>query len=166
VDLGGTPWFWESAPVLPKRVVCVNPMELAGSDRVETVQGDACACGDLGLFDLVFSNSTIEHVGGHTRMAAFADSVHSLAEHHWIQTPNRYFPIEPHFVFPGAQFMPLRWRLAIARYWRPSYFNRADTEFIMSTVLLSPAEMHHYFPDSRLLRERVAGLTKSLIAVR
>lgn len=152
--------------MLPKRVVCVNPLAAKGSGSIETVQADACDCEDLGHFDLAFSNSTIEHVGGHHRMAAFADMVHTLADHHWIQTPNRYFPIEPHFVFPGAQFMPLRVRLLIARHWRPSYFGRDDTEFIMSTTLLSPADMKHYFPDSELLRERVGGLTKSLIAVR
>ena len=90
-----------------------NPAEThpAGEGWLHNVLGDAC---DLPSalrgqrFDLVFSNSVIEHVGGHSRRAAFADSVHALSDHHWVQTPYRYFPLEPHFLFPGFQFLPLR----------------------------------------------------------
>jgi hypothetical protein len=32
--------------------------------------------------------------------------------------------------------------------------------------LLSITDMRHYFPDATMLRERVLGITKSIIAVR
>ncbi len=35
----------------------------------------------------------------------------------WVQTPYRYFPIEPHWIFPGFQFLPLSARTEISRRW-------------------------------------------------
>ena len=86
--------------------------------------GDAC---DLPAhiakrrYDLVFANSVIEHVGGHERRERFADSVHQLSDAHWVQTPYRYFPIEPHWMVPGMQFMPSTVRAELARRWPLSY---------------------------------------------
>jgi hypothetical protein len=37
---------------------------------------------------------------------------------------------------------------------------------VLWTELVSLAEMRAYFPSSRIIHEKVAGLTKSLIAVR
>jgi hypothetical protein len=42
---------------------------------------------------------------------------------------------------------------------------RAALTDVLEVELVSVTEMRYYFPDSTLLRERVAGLTKSLIAV-
>ena len=37
---------------------------------------------------------------------------------------------------------------------------------MMWTELIGISEMREYFPDSTIVHERVAGLTKSIIAVR
>ena len=66
-----------SCSIRLKEVLTV--MNLAASSTpapnwVKVVTGDACKAADLGLqkdYDLVFSNSTIEHVGGHDRCLAF-----------------------------------------------------------------------------------------------
>lgn len=53
-------------------------------------------------------NSPLEHVGGgHERRLRFAESVHALADRHRVQTPYRYFPIKPHWLAPGMQFLPV-----------------------------------------------------------
>ncbi|HEX4060865.1 MAG TPA: UDP-N-acetylmuramoyl-tripeptide--D-alanyl-D-alanine ligase [Streptosporangiaceae bacterium] len=63
--------------------------------------------GSLRHYDLVFSNSLIEHVGGHERRERFADTVHQLSGAYWVQTPYRYFPVEPHW-HPARSFCPSR----------------------------------------------------------
>ena len=91
-----------------------------GNGSVKAVVGDACSLpaelrGER--FDLVYSNSVLEHVGGHDRRLAFAASVHELGDAHWIQTPYRYFPVEPHWLCPGLQLLPVRARAEVTLRW-------------------------------------------------
>ena len=176
LDLGGTEEFWQLAPVRPARVTLLNPAAPpTGSDWIETVSGDACdppSSVARERFDLVYSNSTIEHVGGHARRQRFADVVRASAPRAWVQTPNRYFPVEAHFVLPFGQQLPVRLRTYAARHWplRPSGFPADDREAALAEILdielLSRTELRWYFPDATIVRERVAGLTKSLVAIR
>lgn len=177
IDLGGYYWNWVSAPVQPKSVVVVNLDARRFPDEppwVESVTADAC---DLpaGIFertfDLVYSNSLLEHLAGYSRRKAMANAVHRLAPHHWVQTPARYCPLEPHWLFPGFQFLPARLRVEAAHRWplSPTY-NEHDLEKLTAQVLgvelISNTEMRHLCPSSDLYLERVAGITKSVTAVR
>jgi hypothetical protein len=174
LDLGGTVAGWSVAPVLPAHLTIVNCEPAAGPvpGGVEVVLGDACSL-DRSItersWDLVFANSVIEHVGGHARRLAFAESVRTLAPHHWVQTPNRWFPLEPHFLVPGLQFLPTRLRAQVIadwplNKWRPAD-RRAAMEAALELELIGRAELAHYFPTSRIVSERIGPLTKSLVAV-
>ncbi|MEX1140856.1 MAG: class I SAM-dependent methyltransferase [Thermoleophilaceae bacterium] len=173
VDLGGDVRAWGAAPVKPREVVAVNlfPQE-SGDPTLRTVVGDACDLPDElrgERFDLAYSNSVIEHVGGHARRASFAEAVHSLAERHWVQTPYRYFPVEPHWVFPGFQFLPLRWRARLTCAWPIGAYEDVDdfdeaVDYALRIELLSVTAMRHYFPRSEIRVERALALPKSLVA--
>jgi hypothetical protein len=121
-------------------------------------------------YDLVFSNSVIEHVGGHERRERFADSVHQLSDAHWVQTPYRYFPIEPHWMVPGMQFLPVTVRAELARRWPLSYGRGKPRQAMLTKVLrvelLDRTQFRYYFPDSLIRTETVMGVPKSLIAYR
>ena len=175
LDLGGRPGMWLRAPFQPTFIHIVNlqapPPEFPDWMRVD--QGDACALGPEvagNSYDLVFSNSVLEHVGGHAQRARFAANVRELGPRYWVQTPYRYFPLEPHWLFPGFQFFPLNVRAEISRRWPLVHFppeNRtASIRRVMEIELVSKTEMCAYFPDSTLLSEKTSGLTKSLIAVK
>jgi hypothetical protein len=177
LDVGGTVEAWRRAPVKPRHVTVLNLFEPGESDdnSITPVTGDACnAADELARanvetnFDLVFSNSLIEHVGGHAARSRVAGQVHRLAEHHWVQTPYRYFPLEPHWLFPGMQFMPTAARVQIARYWPLLRAANAENaiHMVLWTELIGVTEMRDYFPNSTILHERVLGMTKSLIAVK
>ncbi|MGK5521859.1 methyltransferase domain-containing protein [Micromonospora sp. URMC 107] len=175
IDLGGRLGTWTRADVRPARVHVVN-LERPPADVPEWAEIDRADACDLPAritarrYDLVFSNSVLEHVGGHERRLRFADAVRGLGDRHWVQTPYRYFPIEPHWIAPGMQFLPVRLRTALARRWplghKPTRTHEAAIHQVLWTELLDRSQMRHYFPDSRILVERVAGLPKSLIAVR
>jgi len=175
IDLGGTVEAWLRAPVRPASVHVVN-LEVQPKDNPDWLTaepGDACALPaslDGAAFDLVFSNSVIEHVGGHAQRVKFAGEVHRLAPRHWVQTPYRYFPVEPHWLFPGFQFLPVSARAEISRRWplvhTRSASHAAGVAAAMGVELLSRTEMAAYFPDSALRYERVAGVVKALIAVK
>lgn len=172
LDLGGEPRFWSSVGVRPARVVAVNTWDPpAVVDWVEMRRGDATNLPDdlRSGFDLVFSNSVIEHVGGHEPRTRMAAAVREAGTHYWVQTPNRWFLLEPHFMLPGIQFLPAGLanqyrRLSPTRPWK--HRNDTSLDGVLSIELLTARELEHYFPDARIIRERVGGLTKSLIATR
>jgi hypothetical protein len=121
-------------------------------------------------FDVVLSNSLIEHLGGHRQRARFAAVVRKMAPRYVVQTPYRYFPIEPHWVFPGMQFLPIAARNWLAPRWPLGHTHgwpgEDAREEVMSIELLSVAQMREYFPDARIVWERFMGVPKSMTACR
>ena len=113
-------------------------------------------------FDVAFSNSVIEHVPP-ALQGRFASEVSRVADRYFVQTPNRYFPIEPHYQLPLFQFLPRRVRMALNRRFSLGWQGKGHWEEI---TLLSARDLRRLFPDAEIRRERVLGLTKSLIAVR
>lgn len=178
LDLGGTVQFWQSVPNRPRHVTLINLSsdEPVSGPGITALTGDACQASEVLAendiprdFDLVFSNSLIEHVGGHSKRLDLAGQIRELAPRYWVQTPYRYFPIEPHWVFPGMQFMPAAAKVQVALRWPlggKSPNKDAARSYALWTELLSATEMREYFPDSNIWHERFLGLTKSLIAIR
>lgn len=182
LDLGGTADSWLRAELQPKSVTVLN---LHGNELVaghegealpewiELVAGDACeppASVLAGDYDMVFSNSLIEHVGGAYRRRLLAGVIRAAAPRHWVQTPYRYFPVEPHYLFPGYQFLPVAGKAWLAQRWPLIHTRDADWAAGVGTALdvelVGATEMRYLFPEATLHRERLAGVTKSLVAVR
>jgi SAM-dependent methyltransferase len=177
LDVGGTLDIWRLAPVTP-RLVLLNQARA----RNEIGAGAAVVLGDGGSlpfadqsFDLVFSNSVIEHVGDRAQQARFAAEITRVGRRYWVQTPNRYFPIEHHLWTPFVHWVPRRWQARIVK--RFSIWNlltrhdAAQREFYLkhyldSIRLLSASDLQALFPGATILRERTLGWTKSLIAVK
>jgi SAM-dependent methyltransferase len=131
--------------------------------NVHFVQGDGCALPFADRsFDVAFSNSVIEHVEL-ARRESFAREVRRVCDRYFVQTPNRWFPIEPHYQLPLFQFVPDRlrhWIVArVSLGWQAA--GAADRP-----RLLGARELRRLFPDATIHRERFLGLTKSLMAVR
>jgi hypothetical protein len=173
LDLGGTPAYWQAAPCTPRAVTVVNLDAHDSNELVTAIQGDACAPPaevTRERFDLVVSNSLIEHVGGHVQRQRLADVVHAASDLHWVQTPYRYFPVEPHWMFPGFQFLPFAARVRVTRSWPLGHRHTDDSATAVASVhevdLVGIDQMRSYFPDSRIWFERMGGLVKSLVAVR
>lgn len=109
---------------------------------------------DDGAFDIVFCNSLIEHVEPAHRQAV-ADEIRRVGVRYFVQTPNRGFPIEPHYMLPLVQFWPVRARDWLHRHFGAGYIR-----------LLGSREFMALFPDAQIHKEHFWGLTKSLIAAR
>jgi hypothetical protein len=128
---------------------------------VVTADGTALPFSD-GEFDVAFSNSVVEHVP-QVLQPAFASEIRRVAGRYYVQTPNKWFPIEPHYQFPLFQFFPEGVRRALNRRFTLGWQAKGQWEEI---TLLSARDLRRLFPDAKIHRERVLGLTKSLIAVR
>jgi hypothetical protein len=181
LDIGGTRTYWKIIPrqVLEQGNLSITLVNLPGQARNEDdsifrfVDGDGC---DLSMFendsfDIVHSNSVLEHVGDWSRMKAFAREVRRLAPRYFVQTPNFWFPIEPHFMFPGFQWLPepARVRLLMRRGF--GHFPRAKSvddavAAVQSARLVNRNMLASLFHDAKIITERVALLPKSLMAIR
>jgi len=171
LDLGGDAATWGSAGH-QKRVTLLNlnPRSLHG--HPSSVIGDALEVpfSDQ-AFDVVFSNSMIEHLGSKERQRIFAAEVRRLSKTgYFVQTPNKWFPIEPHYLAPLVQFVPrsirptvIRW--ATLRGWLTKPSPRRCVELCREIRLLDAREMSELFPEAKIVRERFFGMTKSLIAI-
>ncbi len=176
LDLGGTADTWRTSGVRPAHVTIMNVSdhEPAREPWISALVGDACKppMPRREMFDLVYSNSVIEHIGGHEQRKRFASAVRDLAPRYWIQTPNRYFPIEPHWLFPGFQFLPVGARARLSKSWPLGWYSLPNgtkhtrVQGVLEIELIGVTELSYYFPDASIIRERWLGLTKSIMAVR
>ncbi len=145
--------------------VDLKPLEsewlAAPNVSVETADATQLPYGDR-EFAVVFSSSVIEHVPPEAQRA-FADEIRRVGERYFVQTPNRYFPIEPHYQLPLFQFLPRRLRMALNRRFSLGWQPKGHWEEI---TLLTARDLRRLFPDAEIHRERLFGLTKSLMAVR
>jgi hypothetical protein len=177
VDLGGGTFFWQLAQAQGRpvpRVTILNIRPVAGqlSPCVAAVIGDAKAAPfDDFSFDIAFSNSLIEHLFDWDSQCIFADEVRRLAPNYFVQTPDKYFPVEPHFATPFIHWLPKDIRRRMIRnfsVWgvlnRPS---QACVDGVVGEIkLLSQIEMARLFPEAELKSETFMGLSKSIVAYR
>jgi hypothetical protein len=171
IDLGGTETMWNDI-TFPLRVTLLNVGEPPKSiaPRFEYVQGDGRSTGlPDGAFDLAFSNSAIEHVGDFESQRSFANEMLRLGRHVYCQTPNRRFPIEPHFLGLFVHWLPRRWfGHAVYRYltvngWIAKPDRKRSAELVASVRLLTRKELRQIFPGCKVRVERFLGLPKSYI---
>ncbi len=142
-------------------MLCVGATQPAALRRDSTTARPGTR-DDGRAFDVAFSNSVIEHVPPE-RHAAFASEIRRVADRYFVQTPNRWFPIEPHYQLPLFQFFPRSLRTFLNAHFSLGWQSKGHWEEI---TLLSASDLRRLFPDATIYRERVFGLTKSLMAVR
>jgi len=179
LDVGGYPATWTAQPQRARRVDCLNvhPIEWDSpafpGHCIETLLGDGCAL-DLkdDSYDIVFSNSVIEHVGDWERQGAFAAEARRVGKRLWIQTPALECPLEPHYLAPFVHWLPVAMRRRLLRWFTPwGWMTRPSREEIDDTIahtrLLSKKQMKTLFPDCRIITERLLwAIPKSYIACR
>lgn len=166
LDLGGTEDMWRMIAA-PLRVTLLNT-EAAWTRQTRSppqahVVGDAC---DLsrwqdGAFDIVFSNSVIEHVGDDQRVARFAAEARRVGAGYWIQTPCYLFPIEAHTGWPWFWFYPRAVRALLVRWFDRPSARDSRPDPVGETRWFTLRRLRALFPDGQVYTERVAGLPKS-----
>src|SRR5262245_25250334 len=112
LDVGGTPANWALLPVRPRVVMLNLPRALEPADSgMPWVFADGCRLPFRDRsFDVVFSNSVIEHVGDARRQEEFAREIARVGVRYFVQTPNRWFPVEHHLLTPLIHFLPRSWQ--------------------------------------------------------
>jgi ubiquinone/menaquinone biosynthesis C-methylase UbiE len=171
LDVGGYEGNWHLLDVKPEVTLLnidVKKDETHGRFRYVKGDGRKLQYPDKS-FDIVYSNSVIEHVGGFEEQKAFAKEIARVGKSYFVQTPDKKFPVEPHFIAPFIHYLPKETQIKLARrltVWglitKPS--PEAVKDLVESLHLLTRQELKLLFPGAQLISERVLGLSKSLLA--
>lgn len=146
----------------PITEIDLRPWDVSARPNVTRTIGDARSLQYAdGSFDVAFSNSVIEHMSRDDQQR-FAAEIRRVAERYYVQTPNKWFPIEPHYQLPLFQFVPNRVQYWLSAHWKIGWQARGAMETIR---LLGARDLHRLFPDATVHRERFLGMTKSLMVV-
>lgn len=171
LDIGGTLKFWEAM-----ECKYFNNMHIALLNKEEqeiplhykniiSVIGDATDMSQYKNqeFDIVFSNSVIEHVGDFEKQKRMVEEVKRVGKHYFLQTPNRNFFIEPHFHVPFFQFFPLRFQVFLLQKKKHNRIKEYDKalELAKSVRLINKKELTMLFPNVKIRKEKFLFMTKS-----
>ena len=174
LDAGGTENFWVNmgfagSPDFRITILNLEPAE-THYENLKSIAGDVrdMSCFQNRRFDVVFSNSVIEHVGDFEDQARMAGEIRRVGKSFFVQTPNRYFPVEPHFVFPFFQFLPVSARALLIRHFNLGWRHKIPDPALArkeaeSVRLLTRGEIESLFPGARLRTERFLGMAKSFM---
>jgi hypothetical protein len=157
IDIGGEPQYWANVADLlgprPVHITLLNRTPLMAEDPgFELAVGDArdlSAFADLS-FDLAHSNSVIEH---------------------FVQTPNFWFPVEPHCSTLFFHWVPTPVRVSMLMHkprgnWGQAPDLSTAMRQIQSNNLLDKRMLATLFPDATIRAERILGFPKSWMAIR
>jgi len=132
------------------------------------------------FFDVVYCSSVIEHVTvpksevwrirktsefrsrSLRSQTFFANEIIRVGKSYFVQSPNRFFPIESHTWLPFLGYFPRPFLIAAMRLANIVWVKKSIPDF----NLLNSAEMQKLFPDARIEIERRFGIAKSLMAIK
>lgn len=176
LDVGGTESYWENMEFTDASRIKITRLNLsAGATRHSnfvSIAGDATRLQfPDNHFDVVHSNSVIEHLFTKDAQKLMAAEIRRVSTSYYVQTPNYFFPIEPHWLFPFFQFLPFKLRVLLTKnfdlgHYKKSVTTAAATERVREVRLLTEREMTELFPDGQIHREIFWGLKKSIVSYR
>ena len=171
LDVGGYPDNWLLSPILPD-VMLLNLKKPKSNDkRFKYIVADGTSLPfKNGCIEIVYSNSVIEHLGNLENQRIFANEVKRVSKNYYIQTPNKYFPVEPHFLTFILHWFPKKIQTKLLKYFSlrgfVSYSDGKTIDLLISELnLLTKKELEGLFEGCNIWFERVLGFSKSLIAV-
>ncbi|AWW30813.1 SAM-dependent methyltransferase [Echinicola strongylocentroti] len=174
LDVGGTQQFWKDQSLLDSgkiEVILLNLSEVPiSAPHITSKAGDATdlsAYGDKSI-DLVFSNSVIEHLYTWENQQKMAAEIRRVGKRHFVQTPNKYFFLEPHYALPFFQYLPKSLGHSILTKTKMSRFRKwghqEAQQYLDEIRLISEKEMTQLFPNSKMYYEKFGWMNKSFIA--
>lgn len=180
LDVGGWPWDWIHRPRVVAHIDTLNltppnfdPAKYLGQS-IGVLVGDGCAMSFSDRqYDIVYSNSVIEHLGTWERQQQFASELQRVGKGVWCQTPAFECPIEPHYMAPFIHWLPKKVQRRLLRHFTPmgliSHLSSVKADrWIADTRLLSKREMRNLFPSCVIHTEFLIPwlIPKSYIAYR
>jgi len=177
LDIGGLEIYWERMNYLNTSDIHITLLNLekvdTKSNNVISVKGNATDLSEYRdhEFDIVHSNSVIEHLYSRDNHKKMANEAMRVGKYYYVQTPNYWFFLEPHWIFPFFQWLPFGTRVFLTRHFNLGHYKKipnkdAAKKLVSEINLITESEMKKLFPDGKIYREMFMGMTKSITSYR
>jgi len=186
IDLGGTVKFWENwglekNPLLDVTLVNNHDRDKAHANdpitlpNIRRLNADVLtlSAADFAKYDVIFSNSLIEHLPGRDLQRQLASAIIDSGRPYFLQTPNKRSPLDPHFprayvpffaTYPRAvQARLLSWSALGSSSASPTY--GAALTRLQNYFPLTTSDVRQLFPQARIVVERPLGVPISIVAM-
>jgi len=174
LDLGGTQYFWYQLGLTNNSNLKITILNIKREkivfNNITHRLGSALNLGKFNdkEFDLVFSNSLLEHIANYEDQIKVAREIKRIGKTYIVQTPNKYFPIEPHYFLPFFYLVPRALRPYYVTFfslkWRASKRDFKELgSHIGSIRLLKAKELENMFMGDEIVKEKFLFLTKSFV---
>lgn len=175
LDLGGSDYYWRTEDFMNNKdfhITLINT-EIQNTKDFTNLSYIKRDVRDLNIFEdkeyeLVFSNSLVEHLNNSGDQKKLADEIQRIGNHYFVQTPNYYFPVEPHFLFPFFQFLSEDMKIKLIKKYNLGWFEKQPDEkkareLATSVRLLKKNELKKLFPGGKIFTEKYLLMNKSFI---
>ena len=117
-------------------------------------------------FDIVHSNATIEHVGSFDNQLSLVREMFRISkESVFIQTPNRYHPIEFHTILPIIHWFPKNIHRKILRFIKYDFHSKEENLNLLSIKDLKKICRILGFKKYKIFKIKLFFFTSNLILV-
>jgi len=177
LDLGGSIHFWFESGLIDhvKQVIIYNisasevDISNQSSPKVTFKLYDGRNLPETDAsFDLVLSNSVLEHIPLSGRMQV-AKEIVRVGRRGFVQTPAFEFPLEPHFVMPFVHWFPRSIGRLLIRLSPWALLSRHSAKvqdaYFAEVQLLTKSDVQDLFPKKRVEAERLLGLPKAWLVI-
>lgn len=174
LDIGGKINFWENRGLAGNndyKITVLNiETEKSNYSNISCQVGDATNLNQFNnkSFDVVHSNSVIEHLYTFENQKKMASEIIRIGKKYIIQTPNKYFFIEPHYLLPYFQFLNYSMKFFILTQTKMSRLKKWEKKFARQYIneirLMTLEEIKKLFPDCKIYHEKFLWMNKSFTA--
>tara|TARA_B100001769_G_C21975401_1_gene524609 strand:- start:116 stop:802 length:687 start_codon:yes stop_codon:yes gene_type:complete len=154
-----------------KNITCLSKQDLkkikTKYKEINFIIGDALSSGlPDNSFDIVHSNATIEHVGDGSNQFIFLRECLRISQKFvFIQTPNKFFPIDFHTKIPLIHFLPDKIYRKLLSLIGLNFY--AD---VNNLNLISLKEINFFlkkleYKKCKIIKKKLCGITSNLIII-
>lgn len=114
-------------------------------------------------FDVVFCNAVVEHVGDFEMQASFIAELIRVGKRVFFTTPNRYFPVELHTMYPFIHWLPRRTFQSILRAFGKTFYAKTENLNLLTKKQLIQLLPENYRNKAHIYMNTMLGIPANII---
>ena len=178
LDIGTTPSLDEEQNILLTKTINNNNITCLSNQDCEILSkkynnikkfiiGDATKINfQNSTFDIVHSNATIEHVGSYQNQISLIKETFRVSKKYvFIQTPNRYYPIDFHTTLPFIHWLPKDIHRKFLKFLGLNFYALEENLNLLSEKNLKNICNELNIKKFKIIKHKLLFLTSNLILI-